>query len=567
MSTNSKFTIVKRAIVVLLVAGVVAAGGTWYVMAGRVMNAAQALIDKANTMQHTDGSSVKIAYDGLSRTMFPTIGVRVSNPSIEFNAPGAPAAAVTAEQSAAAPAPQPLHVTWKHTGTVDIITDQLAHEFRVVNDGSGAGTLEAGNDKIAISSAPAHSEMSLKAKNGDAFKQWQAINLSDPNSVKQALAQIGGAHIAAGAVKLTDSATNAVILTQDEASFDMTNRSDDKQINFDVSLLAKGSEVTKEYTNIVVHVMNMLQLPTSAIDGSMPLAADRAGKQDMEIALSVNLPTPNGQPTPNGDVHVSKFSIKNNFYSISLPLDVALHEDAGSRHATIKMNWSLEVTPTGAAESQVLVDQAMQMAPGGKGENQQLLKQKIMAALPTVSTLGPITLVLDVDASVPKPSANGQPPADSKQSVTLRQFSFGHKRWGIDAKGEASSVDASPAGTVTGTLTCKQCTTLTGDLFSTAHDVQEVTAILQPGTAPLPLSDAMLAQLNAALASIGKPGATNGDIDFVVTTPTPGDIRVNDKPVGQVMPQLMMVFMPPPAAAPAPAPARLPQPTPHGRAI
>ena len=562
MSTTTKHTGLKRAILVLFIAGILAAGGAWYVMAGRVVAATQALIDKANAAPHTDGSTVKIPYGSLSRTMFPKIGVRVTDPAVELTTPGEAAPQVNTVTGAPAAATPPLHITWKHTGTIDVITDQFSHEFHVVNDGSGAGALESGNDKVAISSMPAHSELRLIAKNRDAFKQWLTLNLSDEASVKQALSQIGGAHVSVGAVKLTDTASNAVILTQDESAFDLTNRSDDKGVNFDLSLVSKGSEVTKEYTDLVVHVMHILKLPTGPIDGTMPLSASRAGKQDMDIAMNVNLPTtPQGQPMPTGDVHVSKFSIKNNFYSISLPSDVVLHEDAGHRHATIKTNWSVEITPTGAAESQLAIDQAMQMAPQQDAAQQQQLKQKIMAALPTVSTLGPITFVLDVDASVPKEVVPGAPkqPGDTKESLSLRQFSFGHKRWGIEAKGEAAN-DALSGGTaVNGTLTCKQCTTLTQDIFATAHAVQDVMAIMQPGSAPFPLSDAMLAQLNATLANIGKPGSTAGDIDFVVTTPAPGDIRVNDKPYAQVMPQLMMVFMaPPPApvAAPAPAPGK-----------
>jgi hypothetical protein len=558
MNTKNSYSVVKRVILGLFVMGVIAAGGTWYVMAGKVVNGAQALIEKVNTTPHEDGSSVKITYDGLSRTMFPNIGVRLTNPAVELKSPGI-AVPQGADASPPPAAPQPFHVTWKHTGTVDIITDRFTHEYRLVNDGSGTGTLETDGATASISSAPAHSEASLRAKTLAAFTQWQTLDLGNADAVKQALTEIGGVHINAGAIKVTDTTSGAVILTQDESKLDFTNRSDEKQINFDASFVGKGSQVTKEYTDLITRVVTMMHLPATGFDGSMPMSASRAGKQDVDIAMNVNLPTtPAGQPMPTGDIHVTKFSIRNNFYTLNAPLDVVMHEDASRRHATIKLDWSLDITAAGAAETQVMLDQALKMAPGAPQMNQEQLKAAVLAALPNVSTLGPITFVLDVDASVPKPGA--QPAAsaseDSKESLSLRQFRFGHKRWGLEAKGEAFSDNATRGGTITGTLTCKQCTVLTQDLFATAHGVQEVMALMQPGSAPFPLTDAMLAQLNATLASIGKPGATAGDIDFVVTTPAAGDVRVNDKPFAQVMPQLMMVFMPPQPPQAAPAPAR-----------
>ena len=556
---------IKRAAGGILVGVAVVAGGAWYVASGNIASATQKLIENANAKPHADGSTVKITYDNIGRTMFPKVGVRLVNPAIEVNSPGI---AVNAANPTAAPAqPQtPFHAVWKHTGTVEVVTDYFAHEYRIVNDGSGAGSLDSGEDKIALSSNGTHSEFALAAKDNTGFMQWQKLNLSDEAALKQALVQIGGAHFKSGALSISDAASNAVIMSQDEATFDLTNRSQDQRIDFDVALHSKGAQVTKEYSDIVSHALNILHLPVgNLLDNTMPFAASRAGKQDMDIAISANLPLVQGQPTPNGDIHVSKFRIKNDFYTLTLPTDLALHEDAARRHAAIKLDWTLDVTPTGANEMQNVLNQGLPMAPmflggAGKGVDQVQLKQKILAALPTMSTLGPVNLVLDVDASVPKAGApaNASGTADSKESLTLHQFSFGHKRWGIAAKGEAFRDNTMQGANINGTLSCKQCTTLTQDVFTTIQQAQEATAMMQPGTPPFPMNEAILTQLNSTLGEIGKPGAATGDLDFVVTTPKPDDVRVNDHPLAEIVPKLMMVFMPQqaaPAAPVAPTPA------------
>ncbi len=565
MNTN-----IKRTAIFIVVVAAIGAGSVWYIAAGDIVARTKKLIDTTNAKPHADGTAIKMTYDSLERTMFPHIGARFVNPAIEVNSPGAPAMALN-NGSPRPIEPQPFHLTWHHAGTIDVMTDYLTKEYRLVNNGSATGSLDTGTDKMGITAAPAHSEFSLKAKTQEAFRAWQSLDLSNPDAVKAALSQIGGAHGNAGAVKLTDTATNAIILTQDEVKFDLTNQSDDKKIKFDLTFVSKGAQVTKEYSDLVTHAMTMLHLPTGITGTSMPMAASRAGKQDIDIAMNVDLPQAaqaNLQMQPIGDIHVTKLSIKNDFYQLSAPLDVVLHEDATRRHATIKLDWSLAISPVGAKEMQLLLDDGLPMASnylGASASNmdQALLKEKIIAALPNVSTLGPVALVLDVDASVPKPDApKTATAADGKaETLTLRQFRFEHKRWGIDAHGEASNNAATRGGTVNGTLTCKQCTTLSQDMYETVHAVQDVLALLQPTDRPYPLTEAMLTQLNTTLGEIGRPGTASGDLDFVITTPAPNDMRVNDKPIGQILPQLMMVFAPPPVSAP---PSVAPQPSTPG---
>ena len=524
---------------IAVIAGV-GTGVAWYLESGNIVNHTETLLAQVSNHKRADGTSIKITYDKLSRTGFPATGVRLTNPVMEIDAPGDGDKVV------------PVHIVWKRTGTIDVLTDYMAHQYRIVSEGGSTTTLTSGEKTIGITSAPTHAELALKSKDRPGFNTWEKMDWSNSDAIQAGMKEIGFVHLAGDKLEVTDSATQAVIFSQDSGKFDVTNRSSDGTLDFDLAASIQGSLVTKEYNDFILSALNLLHLPGGMINASMPFAAERAGKQDMEIAMSANLPNiaqGRGGPMPNGSIRISKFGVKNDYYTIALPTEIVLAEKENRRAATIKLNWSADIKPAGAAEMQRVLDMGPSfaamagVAPGTTMD--EALKEKINAALPTVSTLGPITLVLDLEASTPKPSDDGHDAAvanNTREAITLKQFGFNHKRWGLDANGAASR-DAQGAVKLDGTITCKHCDTLTQDTIETAQAAEQVAKTTRPNVAPWPINEQTKPRLDQALSEIGTKDAT-GTVTFTLTTPTPNDIQLGGKPVNEALTKLGAVFAP-----------------------
>lgn len=532
----------------LAVASLVGAGGFWYVASGRVVEQVAAQVQAFNTRTRPDGDSAKISYDRLQRTMFPAIGARIVNPALELNQQG---------DGASTP---PMILSWKGQGTTDLIINHITHSYRVDTNGSSHIDLQAGEEKIAAESQPNATHLTVAAKDAAAFKAWGTLDTQDANAVRAALRDIKKFSFDFGPVLVKDATSGSTILSQEKSMVRLANRSTDTQADFDLKAEVRGTQVTKEYNDIVNRVIRAGRVPVQMMDDeAVPFSMARAGLQDLIIDLSVDAPLASG-PMSDGHIEVRAFSVKNNFYRAALPGKVVLSEKDGGRNAALKLDWTLEVTPAGAAEMARMVAMGSGRIPvlssmaekAGANASPEEVKQKILAALPTLSTLGPITLAVDLDARVPAPPPSGQiADANAPERVTVNGIALNHTRWGFEAKGKLER-KRQDGTTVDMTLDCKRCDILTGDLYASATNAQDLMNLLQPGREQWRLSDAMLTNLNQLLADAGRKDA-NGDITFTIASPKPNDIRLNDKPVGEFMAQLMVTLNPPQAADEAPA--------------
>ncbi|MFZ4541771.1 MAG: hypothetical protein ACOYNL_08200 [Rickettsiales bacterium] len=548
----------------ILVAAIIGGGAAWYVLGGKAITQAQQLIDGFNTKTRPDGSTIKLTYHSMERTGFPAIGVRLVNPVIDITVPANGGETL------------PITAQWKREGTVDIITDYISHEYRFRNDGKGTAFLQVGDEKTSIAMAESHSKGVLTAKNRGAFDAWATLDLKDQEAVKRAIQNIAGLQLTVGPLKVTDEAGSTVLFTQEKADISIDNRSAPGQITVTASAEMKGTEVTEQYSVFMQRASHMLRLKDNVGDPSLPLSIVRAGKQDIEFAANVNMPEPGNGPMPNAQVHVSKLLIKNNFYNISAPFDIVLKESADRRDATIHTNWSFEFTQQGADEMRSVINNNGGFASilrratpeGGNNVDPATLQQKVDAILPTVSTLGPIMLKANITASVPGPKAperTKEDPEIDQETLNIAELEFGHKRWAITAKGKLAR--SSKNGSIANLdLICKQCPTLTSDIYQTLNAVQDALNLLNPARVQWPANDAWHTQVDSTLAQVGTKDEATGDITFNITTPKPNDIRVNGRPSGEVVPALMMLYMSavpprPEPTPPAPPPGAKPMET------
>lgn len=526
----------------VLIAG---AGSAWYVITGNILNATTEWLAQIASKKLEDGTSTTLTYDSISRSSFPSIGVRVTNPRFTLTYPG------TDNETKA-----PLTVAVALNGSIDTTTDYLANAYKMAINGAYSYEARVGETTFGGKSAtPSTERWLLKARDRATFNAWNTLDWNDEEAVKVAIKGIAQARYEIGAFALHD-AKGQLLIGANNLTLGFSNRSNDTTIDGDVVMQASALEVSSAYDETVEALMQAAQLPPLMKLSEMPFSSSRAGKQDMDIVAAVKLPMGIASgAAPSGFIDVSKFYTKNNFYTLNLPMRMVLSEADAQRNLSLKLDWSLDVTAAGGAEGQYLVNglaQMLPLQPTEDGIDLEPVKQKITAALPTLSTLGPITLAIDLDATSPaKPAQPGQPAA-GKDSVTMRNVSLTHKRWGIVAKGD--SLNDANGATINASLVCKQCDTLTGDVVSTAQSAQEVMNIAQPGRPQMAFTPEFVASVNSTLAEIGSKDAA-GDVTFTFTTPKPGEVAVNGKPLAEVGPKLMALFA---ALQPVPAPEDLP---------
>ncbi len=545
-----------RIIVVVAAIAAIGAVSSWFVLAGNTLTHAKQWIADINDAAHEDGSTFTLRYGAIERAPFPNIGVRLVNPEIIFTAPK-----TDAEDAAM------VEAKWQRKGTVDFITDTLRNEYRLISDGSGELTLQSGDDQTHIVSSPAQVEASLRASNRDAFATWKNMNWRNPEALQAALRTIAQLRLQMSPITLTDTASEAVIFTQQQGLFSFMNHSTNGSMAFELTVLAKGSQMTPAYTDVALRIASMLGAPT-VID-TTPFSMTRAGTQDVDVVVQVDIPaTPEGAPVSNGSIRVPRFEFTNDYYRLQLPTEVVLTDTNGRGDAHVKLNWLAEVKPAGAAEMQRSMGVSSMIAPllaqlaGSKKSDvdPEALQQKMMDLLPTLSTLGPIRLVTDIDATVVRATEIRESKTDdsskeASEKVTIRTLSLSHPRWGMEAKGMAAR-DAKGMATMDFSILCKQCETLTQDGYDKARALQAALNLMNPAREQWLLDDSIRENLNGALAEIGRKDEATGDIHFAVGTPEPNDIRINDVPVADVMKTLTqaLALAPPDAEAPqAPA--------------
>ncbi len=541
--------------------GLLVVGGAWFVMSGNTISHTETLIAKLNAKALPQNGTLKLTYDSLARSTFPTVGVRVVNPVLTVNIPaddkGHPA----------------IDGVWKRTGSITIITDYLNHSYRVVNDGAGTMQVKSGAENVTLSSQPSHIELLMTAKNREAFTKWNTLNLDDNFAVQNALRDIGVLTLSISPLAIKDADSNATIYSQNESHFALTNRSTPALLDFELNLAFNGTEVTSEYGPVMRRMVRAMQLPEITWDEQLPFSASRAGKQDLALEMKVNIPQTTG-PMSNAFIHVPTFSLKNNFFHLQLPLSVVLKEVNNLNTANVKLDAKLDVAPAAAQEMQTAIDALtpdsdlgaalLQLADIPKtGINHDALKQKLMAALPTLSTLGPVTLTIDIDGSIPAntdaaniaaswAATNIEPPAETDEQaetnpnllpkpnehLTINALNFNHARWGIEVKGMVAHLRGyEPSLDIN--LLCKRCDNLTADLFETAKAVEEMSYIIDPKQPQRPVSEHLLPSINEAIAEIGAKNPATGDVVFGLAAKGDGEYSINNMSLEQIMPKLM----------------------------
>jgi hypothetical protein len=527
----------------------VALGAAWYVASGEVVNHAKSLVEQANAATHPEGLTLTIAYESVTRSHFPSVGVRFVNPSISFSDAG---------DGVGRP---PFSFEWKREGHVDFVSDVRTRTYRLVSHGSGRTVVRADNQSFEIASEPSDMELALTARDRAAYKTLQELDLRDRAAVEKAVRELAGISLRASDILLSESGTQTTLYSQRASSLVLTNRSTESTYDFDATIQVKDSEITKTYSDMLARFTSALQMPLAINDEIMPFSSTRAGKQNMELAVRAKLPRNAEDSTiDDGYIHVNQFTVTNAYYQLSAPFDLVIAQADERRTAAIKGNWQFELTKAGGAEmsrpglnKSILLVLAKRAGVETIEADPELLQQKLLASLPSVSTLGPIEFRVDLEASTPMPKASASAidttgKDDRREMLTINALSFTHPRWGMDVKGMAARVGKNEM-TVDFTIICQKCETMTRDIYDVASATQEVMSLLNPKREAWYMNEAMLANVNKTLAEIGRKDEATGDIVFGIGSPSPNDIRINGKPMSQVMLKFMAMFMDPEKAA------------------
>lgn len=521
----------------VVVVGIAAVSGTWFVTAKKTRESVIAFIDRINTNLSKDGLTFKIGYSEAKMAGFPThVSVRLVNPTLTIT-------------EAATDGNAPLDFQWGYDGHIDIVTDHLKKQYRAELAGNDSFTLKSGDQSMAIKGEGSKFTLLVEARSLDAFRQWETMDLKKKENVVRFLETIHSASFDAGKLHYKDATSGETVFTQDESLGRITSRSSADVLDLDLELTGKGSQVSKAYMDVLENMMKQpggkALAPFYAQGTDTPFSAIRAGRQDVDIKGTIYMTMKKDAPVREFRFDFTRAHAKNDFYEMNMPSKLSVKMDATGMKIALFTDTTMDVKPAAAAETQRAITQnlamlAMLMPNAQLTEAQMVeLNTKIMAALPTLSTLGPVNYKLDLAGDVGP---------DKKGAFNLNSFALTHKRWGLEANGAVENRSGAP--TVTLTITCRQCDSFTHDTMVTAIQMQDVKKMLRPESQMLPLGEPLLAAINGLLAQVGAKG-TDGSLVFAVTTPAPGDIRLNQRPLGEVMMQAMAALQP--VLNPAPA--------------
>lgn len=539
----------KRTILAVPVAAAVGLGAAWYVASGEVVTHAQNLVEQANSVARPEGQTLKITYEKVTRSRFPAVGVRFVNPGIAFSDAG---------DGAGRP---PFSFEWKRDGHVDFVSDVRTRTYRLASHGSGKTLLQADSQSFALASDPSEIELALTARDRAAYEAMQELNFADRAAVEKAVRELAAVSLKAGDVLLFEPNSKAPLYRQQASAIVLENRNTEDSYDFDATVQVKDSEVTQAYSDMLARFTSALQMPLMINDEIMPFSSTRAGKQNVDLAVRAKLPRNAEDSTiDDGYIHIDRFAVTNAYYQLSAPFDLVIAQADGRRTAAIKADWQFELTKAGGEEmgrpglnKSILLMLAKRSGVEEIDVDPELLQQKLLASLPGISALGPIQFHVDLEASTPMPSSaasalEGAGKDDRREMLTIHALSFDHPRWGMDIKGMAARAGRNEM-TVDFTILCKKCETMTRDIYEVAGATQELMALLNPKREAWYMNEEMLANVNKTLAEIGRKDEASGDIVFGIGSPSPNDIRINDKPMAQVMLKFMAMFLPPEKAA------------------
>lgn len=526
-----------------IIAGIVAVaaiggGAVWWQATVRTKQSVVDTIARINATPAADGSKIEITYDRIETAGFPPgITVRLVNPK----------AVVTVPDTAPAQAGKAAVMEWAFQGNADIVTNHIAAAYKLHLQGNDTIRLDMadGAQPVTIEGSGSDYSFAVKARSFRDFLAWEKLDIHDKEQVGHFVETIRKASADFGALRYVDAASKAPAFTQDKSHVGFVNRTTPEAYDFDLEIDARNSQVYEAYAGIFGQITGFgTQDPALGALGmemeALPFSAARAGKQNMDVAISGYIKRDPASRSLR--FTAPRLSIANNFYAITAPFEMHIEENAEGMKLKMKMDDRITVTAAGAADMQRTLDMFFAMAQSaGKDDpnfDAAAFKAKVTSALPTVSTLGPITFAVDIAGTVaqPAPGTVGAPRA----RLEIGNFDFSHARWGLKAEGNVDTMEGSPA--ITMKLVCEKCDAMTSDAMKTAVDAQEAARMIDPARPPLPLGEPLLQAIDRLLAQVGKK--EGADIVFAITTPAPNDIRIGEQPMGAVLMQAMTALMP-----------------------
>lgn len=532
--------------VTVLAAG--SAGGAWYVLSGNLVTGIKGTFDQINAAN----SGIQVSYAALGRTPFPTIGARLTDIAYRAEA----SSQDTGEQSI---------LEWKSKGISEIIAQPWSHQY-LLHSHAGVDTSFGKKEALLTThTEPTAFKIAVQAVDHQAYAALAEVNVKDKSSLQQAADGIAQLHMRTDPMLVT-GANGETLYSHQAFTLDFVRKPNAQFQDVAFALLLKDSLTTPAYQTLIEGMLGTLDahaLPLQ-VERDLPFASYRAGKQNIDIAGHLVVPKTSGGTFDGSSVVFNRFEVSNDFYHLTLPLTIQ-QQAAGSGHILqAKLDGSYTLTEAGGKEMQQYAVPALaSFLTGFASQTKDVpnLAEQLNAAIPTLSTVGPVALKLDLEANLGRkktpdsaPVAEATPfPAPADKSIqdqySLNQFTLSHARWGIDAKGLFINPNDGKSGVVSDvTIRCLKCHTLMADGFSEARAVQEILTLMKPDRPQWRIDTAVEQQAIALMDEIGQKKAEEEDLSLAITTPNPGNVVINGKSVAEIVPKVLAIVDPEMAA-------------------
>ncbi len=538
------------AMLLLAVVGVVA---TWAVLNQRVRAQTDSYLQSLSQQPLGEGGpTLSVRYEAIAGAAFPKIGVVITNPTLALTGEGGSAASTT----------------WNMQGQASLTTDLLQRHYQLILPANGKLTHVAGDAPLSVTATGNRPMLiHIAAKDRRALQPFSKLldrEAWTQETLQSALLGLRAFEWRSGEMTWKDDASGAILYQQQQSEITLKRLDDAAPSVLDLAWSfvlrdAMGSPEFETFLQPSVLAKNQNAGEEDPLPES-PFFSSRAGVQQVDLAGRLRIGNLNDPLAAPRDLllEITRFEQSNRFFSLSAPLRFMAVDHDGGLHVSLLLDARYALTAEGGLETSHYGQQRLEALFGISPQelenpalDREALGELLQAAVPTISTLGPLTLQLDATAILPQdlavPSENDaaddapSPPLEAQ--ITLRKFRFAHQAWGLAAKGMLVS-PASGTPQVDFSIDCLKCLAFTNDLFAKLAATQSVKRFLGTAPADKPHDAALQSRVEALLKEIGRVDASTGDIAFALSSSISGATQLNDKPLSDVMPKFIQAVMP-----------------------
>lgn len=544
-SLMRRFPYIIAAVLVFLIAGY---SVFWYMQAQRAKAVFVDIATHLPEQTRKTGNEFTLKYDDVGVGGYPlSYRVIFKNPVLSWKEVSPSGMVGFSEKIPEAANLAPLN-TMKLTGELALESDYIASAFSAAATGTVDSTMKTPEGPISWQSQWDGANTFSIAFNEEGRKRLLSGEnpfalLQDPDSLMRTLRGVS-VHADNFSVKRMPDGKRIFFVPDNDIDFSI-NPLDDINAEVTLNIVTKDMVLTKEYGQLV----SAFYLLNGQKDQPAPTFRqfdERAGKTSIDVDLSAKGPfLARGAALKDYtlDIDSRQFSIRNDWYEITLPMSLHVKKTAAANSLSLKHEGKIHFSKQ---MEQALRDDYI-TSGRAYAELKRLFNQpgaeappayKIDAegVFPEISAFGEITTEADITSS------------EDGKAIDIKNVAVHSDLYSIDASGNLTL----PENKASLKIDCTNCLRMIDDATSYYNRFQTFLRQVNPQAADPILTAAQIESIKHMIAGLDADPSTTEVVTLKYEQQNTGS-TLSGQPIQQIFLQAMMILSAPPGTSPTPA--------------